>query len=217
MKIALINHGCAKNLVDSELMLGLLAQGGYEITLDDNDAEIVIVNTCSFINDAEKESVQSILELVNKGKKVVVTGCLPQKHNNDLKNAIPEIVAMLGTSNIKEIVNVINQISSNKASEYVSYVDDKPEYYYPENVERQQITMGSSSYVKIADGCNYRCGYCIIPNLRGAYHSRPMENIIEEVKSLVKKGVTEVVLIAQDTTSYGLDLYGELMLPKLLS
>ena len=156
MKIALINHGCAKNLVDSELMLGLLAQGGYEITLDDNDAEIVIVNTCSFINDAEKESVQSILELVNKGKKVVVTGCLPQKHNKDLKNAIPEIVAMLGTSNIKEIVNVINQISSNKANEYVSYVDDKPEYYYPENVERQQITMGSSSYVKIADGCNYR-------------------------------------------------------------
>lgn len=217
MKIALINHGCAKNLVDSELMLGLLAQGGYEITLDDNDAEIVIVNTCSFINDAEKESVQSILELVNKGKKVVVTGCLPQKHNNDLKNAIPEIVAMLGTSNIKEIVNVINQISSNKANEYVSYVDDKPEYYYPENVERQQITMGSSSYVKIADGCNYRCGYCIIPNLRGAYHSRPMENIIEEVKSLVKKGVMEVVLIAQDTTSYGVDLYGELMLPKLLS
>ena len=217
MKIALVNHGCAKNLVDSELMLGLLAQSGYEITLDENDAEVIIVNTCSFIHDAEKESVQSILKLVDKGKKVVVTGCLPQKHKEDLKNAIPEIVAMIGTSNIKEIVNVINQISNETADKYVSYIDEKPEYYYPENVERQQITMGSSSYVKIADGCHYKCGYCIIPNLRGAYHSRPMENIIDEVKSLVQKGVTEVVLIAQDTTSYGLDLYGKLKLPELLS
>ncbi len=217
MKIALVNHGCAKNLVDSELMLGILAQSGYEITLDEDAAEIIIINTCSFIHDAEKESVQSILGLVNKGKKVVVTGCLPQKHKEELKNAIPEIVAMVGTSNIKEIVNVINQVSDEKTNNYVSYIDEKPEYYYPENVERQQITMGSSSYVKIAEGCHYKCGYCIIPDLRGKYHSRPMENIIEEVKSLVKKGVTEIVLIAQDTTSYGLDLYGELRLPKLLS
>ena len=217
MKIALINHGCAKNLVDSELMLGLLVQNGYEITLNEDEAEIVIINTCSFIHDAEKESVQSILELVNKGKKVVVTGCLPQKHDRDLKNAIPEIVAMVGTSNIKEIVNVINNLSIENETEFISYVDKNPEYIYPENVERQQITMGSSSYVKIADGCNYRCGYCIIPNLRGNYHSRPMENIIEEVKDLVKKGVTEIVLIAQDTTSYGIDLYGELKLPKLLA
>ena len=217
MKIALINHGCAKNLVDSELMLGLLVQNGYEITLNEDEAEIVIINTCSFIHDAEKESVQSILELVNKGKKVVVTGCLPQKHDRDLKNAIPEIVAMVGTSNIKEIVNVINNLSIENETKFISYVDKNPEYIYPENVERQQITMGSSSYVKIADGCNYRCGYCIIPNLRGNYHSRPMENIIEEVKDLVKKGVTEIVLIAQDTTSYGIDLYGELKLPKLLA
>lgn len=216
MKIALLNHGCAKNLVDSELMLGLLAEKGHEITLNDDEAQIVIVNTCSFIHDAEKESVQSILQMVNKGKKVIVTGCLPQKHNEELKEAIPEIAAMVGTSNIKEIVNAVNEVANEKNEKFVSYVSEKPEYVYPENVERQQITMGASSYVKIADGCNYHCGYCIIPNLRGNYHSRPIENVIAEVKSLVEKGVTEIVLIAQDTTSYGLDLYKKQMLPTLL-
>lgn len=216
MKIALINNGCAKNLVDSELMLGLLAAKGYDVTLDENEAHIVIVNTCSFIHDAEKESVQSILQMVEKGKKVIVTGCLPQKHNEDLKKAIPEIAAMIGTSNIREIVAAVEKVADETNNEYVSYISEKPEYIYPENVERQQITMGASSYVKIADGCNYHCGYCIIPNLRGIYHSRPIENIVEEVKSLVEKGVAEVVLIAQDTTSYGIDLYKKQMLPELL-
>lgn len=214
MKIALLNHGCAKNLVDSELMLGLLAQNGHEVTLDDNDADIVVVNTCSFIHDAEKESVQSILQLVQNGKKVIVTGCLPQKYKGELKKAIPEISGMIGTSDIKDIVDIVNKISDKKG--YTEKVSAKPEYIYPENIERQQITVGSSSYIKIADGCNYHCGYCIIPNLRGEYHSRPIENIIDEAKSLVKKGVTEIVLIAQDTTSYGLDLYKRHALPELL-
>lgn len=216
MKIALINHGCAKNLVDSELMLGLLAEKGHQITLNEDEAQIVIVNTCSFIHDAEKESVQSILQMVQKGKKIIVTGCLPQKHNQDLKDAIPEISAMVGTSNIREIVNVVDQVADEKNDEYICYVNEKPEYIYPEDIERQQITVGASSYVKIADGCNYHCGYCIIPNLRGNYHSRPMENIIKEVKNLADKGVSEVILIAQDTTSYGLDLYNERKLPELL-
>ena len=216
MKIALINHGCAKNLVDSELMLGLLASKGHDITLDENEAQIVIINTCSFIHDAEKESVQSILQMVEKGKKVIVTGCLPQKYNEELKDAIPEICAMVGTSNIREIVGIVDKVADEANEEYISCVSEKPEYVYPENVERQQITMGASSYVKIADGCNYHCGYCIIPNLRGIYHSRPIENIVEEVKSLVAKGVAEIVLIAQDTTSYGLDLYKKQMLPELL-
>ena len=216
MKIALINHGCAKNLVDSELMLGLLAEKGHQITLNEDEAQIVIVNTCSFIHDAEKESVQSILQMIQKGKKIIVTGCLPQKHNQDLKDAIPEISAMVGTSNIREIVNVVDQVADEKNDEYICYVNEKPEYIYPEDIERQQITVGASSYVKIADGCNYHCGYCIIPNLRGNYHSRPMENIIKEVKNLANKGVSEVILIAQDTTSYGLDLYNERKLPELL-
>lgn len=214
MKIALLNHGCAKNLVDSELMLGLLAQNGHQVTLDENDADIVVVNTCSFIHDAEKESVQSILQLVNDGKKVIVTGCLPQKYKNELKKAIPEISGMIGTSDIKEIVDVVEHVANHK--KYSEYVSEKPDYIYPENIDRQQITVGASSYIKIADGCNYHCGYCIIPNLRGEYHSRTIENIVEEAKNLVDKGVTEIVLIAQDTTSYGIDLYGKQALPKLL-
>ena len=215
-KIALINHGCPKNLVDSELMLGLLAEKGYEITLDDKDADVVIVNTCSFIHDAEQESVQSILQMVDDGKKVIVTGCLPQKHKEELKEAIPEVCAMIGTSDIKEIVSVVEQVLNKQNDEYVAKISEKPEYIYPENVKRQQITVGASSYVKIADGCNYHCGYCIIPQLRGAYHSRTIEDVVAEVKDLVSKGVAEVVLIAQDTTSYGIDIYGKPSLAKLL-
>ena len=213
MKISLINHGCAKNLVDAELMLGILVKEGYQVTLDDNDADIIIVNTCSFIHDAEKESVQSILEMVDAGKKVIVTGCLSQKHNQDLKEAIPELAGMIGTANLNDLIKVIKDIESDK---YSTYIDEKPKYIYPEDVIRQQITMGASSYLKIGEGCNYKCGYCVIPNLRGKYVSRPIENIVKEAELLVKKGVTEIILIAQDTSSYGIDLYGKQALPKLL-
>lgn len=216
MKIALLNHGCAKNLVDSELMLGLLAQRGHEVTLDEREAEIVVINTCSFIHDAEKESVQAILQMVQDGKKVIATGCLPQKYKDELKKAIPELAGMIGTSDIADIVEVVDRVVNSEKTEYFAKVSEKPDYIYPENIERQQITMGSSSYIKIADGCNYHCGYCIIPQLRGEYHSRTIENIMEEAKSLVEKGVTEIVLIAQDTTSYGIDLYGKNTLAKLL-
>lgn len=214
MKISLINHGCAKNLVDAELMLGILTKEGYQVTLDDNDADIVIVNTCSFIHDAEKESVQSILEMVEAGKKVIVSGCLSQKHNQELKEAIPELAGMIGTANLNDLLKVVKNIEKNK--DYQSYIDEKPKYIYPEDVERQQITMGASSYLKIGEGCNYKCGYCVIPNLRGKYVSRPIENIVKEAKGLVKKGVTEIILIAQDTSSYGIDLYGKQALPRLL-
>ncbi len=215
-KVALLNHGCAKNLVDSELMLGLLSEKGYEITLDEEDADVVIINTCSFIHDAEKESVQSILQVVNSGKKVIVTGCLPQKHKEELKKAIPEVCAMVGTTDFKEIVSIVEKVLDEQNETYISKISDKPEYVYPETIHRQQITMGASSYIKIADGCNYHCGYCIIPQLRGEYHSRPIENIIEEAKELVNKGVTEIDLIAQDTTGYGIDIYGKPSLPRLL-
>ena len=214
-KIALINHGCAKNLVDSELMLGLLASKGYEITLDENDADVVIINTCSFIHDAEKESVQSILGTVSSGKKVIVTGCLPQKHKEELKKAIPEVCAMVGTTDFKDIVEVVEQVLDNQNEKYISKISEKPEYIYPETIHRQQITMGASSYIKVADGCNYHCGYCIIPQLRGANHFNSVAGIWR-AKELVQKGVTEIDLIAQDTTSYGIDLYGKPSLPKLL-
>lgn len=214
MKISLINHGCAKNLVDAELMLGILAQKGYEIILDEAQADIVIINTCSFIHDAEQESVQSILQMIDNGKKVIVTGCLSQKHDKDLKEAIPELAGMIGTSNLKDVVKIIEDLE--KGEEYQSLIDDKPKYIYPEEVERQQITMGASSYIKIGEGCNYSCGYCIIPKLRGKYVSRPIENIVKEAKSMAKKGVSEIILIAQDTSSYGIDLYGKQALPQLL-
>lgn len=213
-KIALISHGCAKNLVDSELMLGLLSENGYEITLDETDAPIVIINTCSFIHDAEKESVDSILEMINEGKKVIIAGCLAQKHGEELKKAIPEISALVGTTDFTKLISVIKSVETN--GEYVEEITKTPEYIYPENIKRQQITMGSSSYIKIADGCNYRCGYCIIPYLRGDYHSRKIEDILSEAKELVKKGVTEIILIAQDTTGYGIDLYKKPMLSELL-
>lgn len=214
-KIALVNHGCAKNLVDAELMLGILADKGYEITLDENDAQVVVVNTCSFIHDAEKESVDTILKLVNADKKVVVTGCLPQKHKEELKDAIPEVVAMLGTTDFTQIAETIDDLIKNNF-EYVSDISEIPSYCYPETVNRQQITVGSSSYIKIADGCNYNCGYCIIPKLRGKCHSRKIEDIVKEANKLADKGVTEIVLIAQDTTSYGVDIYGKPALAKLL-
>ena len=209
-KIALVSHGCAKNLVDSELIWGLLAQNGYEITLNEDETDTVIVNTCSFICDAERESIRSILELVDKGKRVIVTGCLSQKHPDELKKEIPEISAVVGTTDFTKIIDIL------KSKDYVCEVNRTPEYIYPEDVERQQITMGASSYIKIADGCNYRCGYCIIPYLRGNYHSRKIENIVDEAKKLVQKGVTEIILVAQDTTSYGIDIYKKPMLSKLL-
>ena len=211
-KIALISHGCAKNLVDSELILGILAKNGYKITLNEDETDIVIVNTCSFICDAERESISTILELIEKGKKVIVTGCLAQKHPEELKKEIPEIAGVMGITDFNKIIEIIRKIDS----DFVEEVNETPNYIYPEEVERQQITMGASSYIKIADGCNYRCGYCVIPFLRGDYHSRRMENIINEAKTLVKKGVTEIILIAQDTTGYGIDIYKKPALPELL-
>ena len=211
-KIALISHGCAKNLVDSELILGILSQNGYQITLNENETDTVIINTCSFICDAEKESVRSILEMVDAGKKVIVTGCLSQKHAEELKEAILEIKAVVGTTDFVKIIDVLKKIDK----EFVNEVSKEPNFIYPENVERQQITMGASSYIKIADGCNYRCGYCVIPYLRGNYNSRKIENIISEAKNMVKKGVTEIILVAQDTTGYGIDIYKKPMLPELL-
>ena len=212
MKVALINHGCAKNLVDSELMLGTLDKYGYKITLNEDEADVVVINTCSFIHDAEKESVDSILQMVDAGKKVIVAGCLPQKHKDDLQKAIPEICGMIGATNPADIVRVLKNI----ASDNNNIIQKEPEYVYPEDVERQQITVGASSYIKIGDGCNYECGYCVIPKLRGKYVSRPIENIVKEAKNLVKKGVSEIILIAQDTSSYGIDLYGHQALPSLL-
>ena len=209
-KIAFVSHGCAKNLIDTELMLGVLSENGYDVTLDESESDVVVVNTCSFIQDAEKEAVRSILSLVNSGKKVIIAGCLAQKYGTELKKAIPEISALVGTTDFMKLPEIL------KSTEYIEKVSETPDYIYPENIERKQITIGSSSYIKIADGCNYACGYCIIPRLRGKYHSRKIEDIIKEAQNLADKGVSEIILIAQDTTSYGIDLYGKPKLSELL-
>ncbi len=214
MKIAILNHGCAKNLIDSELMAGMLSSAGHKITLDETNADIVVVNTCSFIHDAETESVQTIVKMIDEGKKVIVTGCLPQKHQKDLQKALPEVKAFLGTSDINKIVETVKKVAGD---EDVYEINTAPLYNYPEFAERQQITVGASSYLKIAEGCDCECGYCIIPKLRGKAVSRPIEKIVEEAEMLSKKGVTEIILIAQDTTAYGKDLYGEPSLARLLS
>lgn len=208
MKISVLHFGCPKNLVDTELMCSMLVENGHEVTLDENEGDIIVINTCSFIHDAEKESVQAILKHALTGKKVIVTGCLAQKYKNELKYVIPEISSMLGVSDIKNICEAVENSDFIKISE--------PNYVYPENILRQHITVGSSVYIKIAEGCNCNCGYCIIPSLRGKYVSRPIENIVNEAKRLVKEGVSEIVLIAQDTTSYGIDLYQKPSLAVLL-
>ncbi len=207
--VGIITLGCAKNLVDTELMLGILTGAGYKITLDTNQADTVIVNTCAFINDAQKESVNAILQMVQDGKKIIVTGCLAQRYKDELKAEIPEITAILGTCDFDKIIKAIEGKGYKKISE-------KPCYCYPENVKRAQITVGASSYIKIAEGCSYSCGYCIIPALKGPYKSRKIEDIVQEAKALANKGVGEIILIAQDTSSYGIDLYKKPMLARLL-
>ncbi len=213
MKIAIINHGCAKNLIDTELMAGLLSKAGHKITLDEKQSDIVLINTCSFICDAETESVQSIVKMINEGKKVIVAGCLAQKHKKELQKALPEVSAFLGTSDINKIVEIIDKVSQNQ---HIYSVSSNPVYKYPEEAARQQITVGSYSYIKISEGCDCKCGYCIIPKLRGKTVSRPIENIVKEAELLSKKGVAEIILIAQDTTAYGKDLYGKPSLAVLL-
>jgi ribosomal protein S12 methylthiotransferase len=152
--------------------------------------------------------------MINAGKKVIIAGCLPQKYKQELKELIPEALAFIGTSDLDKIVDVIKKVTKNKEVDYE--VNELPEYNYPEGITRQQITMGASTYIKIADGCDFNCGYCIIPQLRGAYKSRPIEKIVKEAQDLAKKGVAEIVLIAQDTTSYGKDIYGSPKLKELL-
>ncbi len=209
--IGILQFGCAKNLIDMELMLGLLTKNGYKYSLnpDDNTIKTVIINTCSFIYDAEKESIRAILNMIQKGKRIILTGCLVQKYKDELQKLLPEVKNFIGTCDYDKIIEAIENKNYVKISEI-------PNYNYREDISREQITVGSSSYIKISEGCFYNCGYCVIPNLRGKYKSRKIENIVQEAKELANKGVSEVILIAQDTTSYGIDLYNKPMLAELL-
>lgn len=214
--IGLINLGCPKNLVDSEIMLGILAQNGYKIDLNIEEADIIIINTCSFIKDAEKESVKTIVKITESGKKLIITGCLAQKYKEELIEAVPEAVAFVGTGDIHKIEHIVSNLTNKKNVEHIYQVSENPDYIYNDTTSRFQITVGSGTYIKIAEGCDYSCSYCIIPLLRGKYRSRTIESIVQEAKKLGSIGVSEIVLIAQDTTNFGKDIYGSPSLPLLL-
>ena len=217
MKILFISLGCDKNLVDSEVMLGLLAQKGHTITSDEQDADAVVINTCCFIHDAKEESIQTILEMAalkEQGlKALIVTGCLAQRYKEEILQEIPEIDAVLGTTSYASIVDAVEEAAAGHAYSRYDPID-----YLPDNsgVERMITTGTYMAYMKIAEGCDKCCTYCVIPQIRGSYRSVPMPELLAEAKRLAAEGVKELVLVAQETTVYGMDLYGEKTLPKLL-
>lgn len=217
LKAGIISLGCAKNLVDTEVMLGLLKDAGIKIIDNPEIADILIINTCGFIQSAQEESINTILQMAEykktgKCRALIVTGCLAQRFHTELLPEIPEIDAMLGTNSWHEIVPAIESVL---AGQYVTNIDKK-ETIYNETMPRVLTTPQYSAYVKIAEGCSNCCSYCVIPLIRGSFRSRPMESVIAEIRSLVSQGVREINLIAQDTTSFGKDLYGTPKLVELL-
>jgi ribosomal protein S12 methylthiotransferase len=214
MKVLLISLGCDKNLVDSEVMLGLLNKAGHQLTNDETEADVVVVNTCAFISDAKEESINTIIEMgelkkTGKLKKLIVAGCLSQRYKDVIMKELPEIDVIIGATNYDKIVEAIG-------TDEESIVDDIN--YTPRPIaERIVTTNASMAYFKIAEGCNKLCTYCIIPHIRGRYRSMPMDSLIASAEKLASDGIKELVLVAQETTLYGVDLYGEKKLPELLT
>lgn len=214
MKVLLISLGCDKNLVDSEVMLGLLNKAGYQLTNDETEADVVVVNTCAFISDAKEESINTIIEMgelkkTGKLKKLIVAGCLSQRYKDEIMKELPEIDVIIGATNYDKIVEAIG-------TDEESIIDDIN--YTPRPIaERIVTTNASMAYFKIAEGCNKLCTYCIIPHIRGRYRSMPMDSLIASAEKLASDGIKELVLVAQETTLYGVDLYGEKKLPELLT
>lgn len=219
MKIFCISLGCDKNLVDTEMMLGLLNRDGHTFTDDEHEADIIVINTCCFINDAKEESVNTILEMAElkkegRCKALLVTGCMAERYKQEILDEIPEVDGILGTSTYDEIANVLNRVLEGAGHRESCFhdLDALPLV----DVPRIVTTGGYYAFLKIAEGCDKHCTYCIIPSLRGSYRSVPMERLLEEAKALADQGVRELILVAQETTLYGADLYGEKSLPKLL-
>ena len=217
MKILFISLGCDKNLVDSEEMLGLLNSRGYTFTDDETEADVIIINTCCFINDAKEESVQTILEMAEykktgKCKALIVTGCMAQRYKQEILDEVSEVDRVLGTTAYEKIVEAVDEALAGSRG-----VEEKPLSYLPQTDAKRMVTTGGHyAYLKIAEGCNKCCTYCIIPKLRGRYRSVPMERLIEQAKELAAQGVKELILVAQETTVYGVDLYGKKSLHLLL-
>ena len=217
MNILFISLGCDKNLVDSEVMLGMLLEKGYSFTDDEEEADIVVINTCCFINDAKEESINTILEMAKRKKSgqiqaLIVAGCLAQRYQEEIQKEIEEVDAIVGTTAIEAIAEALEEVLAGRSRNHLDSLDKAP----LGGKTRIITTGGYYSYLKIAEGCNKHCTYCIIPKVRGNYRSIPMEKLISEAKQLADKGVRELILVAQETTLYGIDLYGEKKLPLLL-
>lgn len=214
----MVSLGCSKNLVDAEEMLGIINKSGYEFVEDESEADAIIVNTCAFIDDAKKESIDCILEMAeykkqDENKVLVVTGCLAQRYKDEILSEMPEVDGVVGTNDFYDIAGILDEIFEKKGkkvycSENICGV--------PENIERVLTTPSYTAFLKIAEGCDNHCTYCVIPSIRGPYRSRPVESIINEAKRLADSGVKELIVIAQDTTRYGMDIYGKQELPRLL-
>lgn len=218
MKLLFISLGCDKNLVDSEEMLGILTDNGIEITDDEQEADVIVVNTCCFIHDAKEESIQNILDMARyrtegNCRALIVTGCLAQRYKEEIRQEIPEVDAVLGTTSYDEIMTAINT-----ALQGETFEDYRDINFLPKVKNKRVITTGGHySYLKIAEGCDKHCTYCIIPKIRGDFRSVPMEDLLEQAAYLVSQGVSELTLVAQETTVYGTDLYGEKKLHELLT
>jgi ribosomal protein S12 methylthiotransferase len=231
MKIGFVSLGCPKNLVDSEVMMGLSQEGGHSLTPNPAEADVIVINTCAFIDSAKEESVNTILELAEfkktgSCKRLVVTGCLAERYRDELKTQIPEIDAVLGTGEVPEIVGAIEGAKKNRTIPLMLVPSqsripnpkslDLPTYLYDAESPRVFTTPRHFAYIKVAEGCDYKCSFCIIPTLRGHYRSRTVEAIVREARSLASRGVRELILISQDTTFYGRDLGAGAALPALL-
>lgn len=211
--IAISHLGCEKNRIDTEHMLGLLVEAGYGVDNNEELADYVIVNTCSFIEAARTESVRTLVELAEANKKIVITGCMAQHFQEQLLEELPEAVAVVGTGDYHKIVDVIKRAES---GERVKEVSAEPTYIADEFTPRYRTTTEGVAYLRVAEGCDYRCAFCIIPHLRGNQRSRTIESIVAEAEQLASQGVQEIILISQITTNYGLDIYGKPELAKLL-
>lgn len=211
--VAISHLGCEKNRIDTEHMLGLLVNAGYNVDSNEELADYVIVNTCSFIEAARQESVKTLVELAEANKKIVITGCMAQHFQEQLLEELPEAVAVVGTGDYHKIVDVIERVEQ---GERVKEITDEPTYIADETTPRYRTTTEGVAYLRVAEGCDYRCAFCIIPHLRGNQRSRTIESIVAEAQQLADQGVKEIILISQITTNYGIDIYGKPKLAELL-
>src|SRR3954471_24524265 len=220
-KVGMISLGCAKNLVDAEIMLGSVLKSGMEITADSGEADVLVVNTCAFIDSAKEESIEAILEAHQQrglgkkpGQKLIVSGCMSQRFSKELREALPEVDAFVGLDQVRELGPIVQRVLNAETDRGYSFVTERPTYIPNYDTPRFRLTPAHSAYLKIAEGCNHPCSFCVIPQMRGKHRSRSPGSVLSEIRALVQEGVREINLISQDTTYYGMDLWAEKAGPR---